>query len=175
MPNFTGVMARPRLRVRMRGVEVRRSLARRASKPLVSFSCRQMMLDAAGVFHRLAVVRGVAFAIEVALAHHFRRQAKRARDAVENLFDHQHALRSAESAKGGLRRLVRAADAAGQRRPPADSRRCRSGTARATGPARKDRGSSRRRNRARRRSACEPARRRRSPPRSAPGTDGACR
>ncbi len=69
--------------------------------------------DAVGVLHRLSVMRGVALAIEIAFADHLRRQAKPARRLIQNLFDHQHALRSAEAAKGGLRSLVRAADQAG--------------------------------------------------------------
>ena len=85
-------------------------------------------LDAAGILHRLAVVRGVAFAIEIAFADHLRRQAKPARRLIQNLFDHQHALRSAEAAKSGLRSFVRAADQAGQLPPRAADRRCRNGT-----------------------------------------------
>ena len=68
---------------------------------------------AACVLHRLSIMRGVALAIEVAFADHLRRQAKPPRGLIQNFFDHQHALRSAEAAKGGLRSLMREADQAG--------------------------------------------------------------
>ena len=52
MPNFTGVIARPRLRVWMRGVERARPPARRSSKRLVSFSRVQIVVDAARPLRR---------------------------------------------------------------------------------------------------------------------------
>ena len=90
---------------------LKRSMAsRRAAKSLDSLQFLPDALDARRVLHRLAVVGGVAFAIEVALAHHLRRKLERARDAIENVFDHQHALRSAEAAERRLRSLMRLAD-----------------------------------------------------------------
>jgi hypothetical protein len=70
-------------------------------------------LDTRGIFHGLPVMGGVALAIEIALAHHFGRQAERARGAVQNVFDDQHALGAAEAAKGGLRGFVGSADVSG--------------------------------------------------------------
>src|SRR5580658_8385461 len=69
--------------------------------------------DAACVLYCLSVMRGVALAIEVAFADDLRRQAKPPRGLIQNFFDHQHALRSAEAAKGSLRSLMREADQAG--------------------------------------------------------------
>ena len=54
----------------------------------------------------------VAFAIEVALAHGLRRKAEGSGDAVQNILDHQHALRPAEAAERRLRSLMRLADEA---------------------------------------------------------------
>ena len=67
--------------------------------------------EARRVVDRLPVVGAVAVAVEVALAHHVRRQAGRARDAIEDLFDHHHALRAAEAAEGRVRDDVGLADA----------------------------------------------------------------
>ena len=69
--------------------------------------------DAGRIFHRLAVVGHIAFAVEVALANEVRRESEVARDAIENVFDHDHALGAAEAAEGGLGGLVGLADPAG--------------------------------------------------------------
>src|SRR5439155_9255658 len=69
-------------------------------------------LDARGVLHRLAVMRSVTFAIEVALAHHIGRESQLAGNTIEDLLDDQHALRPAETAKRRLRCLVRFANVA---------------------------------------------------------------
>src|SRR5207244_7798302 len=62
--------------------------------------------DPLRVLHRLPVVGRVAFAIEVSLAHDLRRKSEVSRDAVQNILDHQHALRPAEAAERGLRSLM---------------------------------------------------------------------
>ena len=52
---------------------------------------------------------GVGFtfaAIQIALAHDFRREFKPASDAIDNLFDDKHALRAAKSAEGGVGRKI---------------------------------------------------------------------
>src|SRR5438309_1877558 len=62
-------------------------------------------LDAV-IFDLLAVVRGVRLAlatVQISFAHNFRRQPKAARDAIEDFFDDEHALRSSESPKGRVR------------------------------------------------------------------------
>src|SRR5581483_5766734 len=54
----------------------------------------------------LAVMGGVGLAaavIEIALADNFRRQAQPAGDAIDNLFNDQHSLRSAEATESGIR------------------------------------------------------------------------
>ncbi len=58
---------------------------------------RPDVLNAVRVFHRLAVMRNVALAIEVAFAHHIRRQPQPARCLIHDVFNHQHPLRAAES------------------------------------------------------------------------------
>ena len=109
MPNFTGVMAMPRLRCGCAALNAIDLLApRREIAGFLQLSPDPR--DALGVFHRLSVVRGLAFAIEIALADHIGRQSESARDPVQNVFDHQHALRPAEAAERGLRSLVRLAD-----------------------------------------------------------------
>ena len=69
--------------------------------------------NAIGVTDRRAVVGRVARPVEVALAHDLCRQPELLRCLGEDLFDHQHSLRPAKSAKRRLRRLVGAADSAG--------------------------------------------------------------
>ena len=109
IPNFTGVMASPRLRCGCAPLK-RAAASHRTPKPLDSSNCRQMVWIRAASFTGCPVVRGLAFAIEIALADHFRREPERPRRAVENFLDDQHPLRPAKSAKGRLRGLVRAAD-----------------------------------------------------------------
>ena len=72
-----------------------------------------------------------------------RRKAQRARDAIQNIFDHDHSLRPAEAAERGLRSLVRLADPARRIERRESDTRYRNGTARATAPGRKDPDSSR--------------------------------
>jgi hypothetical protein len=61
---------------------------------------------------------GLASAVvEVALAHHFRRQPEPARDAVDDLLDDNHALRSTKATERGVRSHV------GLCHPPAEMHR----------------------------------------------------
>src|SRR5262249_8176971 len=66
-----------------------------------------------GVFDRLAVVRCLPFAVEIALSYHVCGKIERACDAVKHIFNHEHALWSAKATERGLRSLIRAADVAG--------------------------------------------------------------
>jgi hypothetical protein len=66
-------------------------------------------LDPGRVLHQLAVMRPVPFSIEVAFPDKGRRQREPPRSLSQDLLDNDHRLRSAESAKRRLRRLVRAA------------------------------------------------------------------
>ena len=79
----------------------------------LSFSVFQMIAIRSASRHRLAVVRLVALPVEIPLADDVGRQSEPLRRLRQNLFDDQHPLRPAESAKRGLRRLVRAAHAPG--------------------------------------------------------------
>ncbi len=65
--------------------------------------------DARRVFHRLAVVRGLPFPVEVPFAHHLGSKSQPPRSLVEHAFDHHHPLRTAETPERGLRRLIRPA------------------------------------------------------------------
>ena len=111
MPNFTGVIASPRLTCRLAALNAATS-AQRASNDAGRLQLGPDARDALRSPHRLAVVRRVALAVEVARADDVRRQIERPRDAIEDLLDHEHALRAAEAAEGGVRDVVRAADAA---------------------------------------------------------------
>jgi hypothetical protein len=91
MPNLTGVIASPRLTCGLRALNASTSRQRASN---------------------LAVVRGVAGAVEVAGADDVRRQIECPRHAIDDLLDHQHALRAAEAAERGVRHVMRAADAA---------------------------------------------------------------
>ena len=62
------------------------------------------------VFDFLTVMCRVRFAvaaIKIFRAHNFRRKPELARDAIDDLLDHQHSLRSAESAKRRVRSEIR--------------------------------------------------------------------
>ncbi len=78
------------------------------------FQLRPDSLNAIRVFHRLPVVRDIALAIKVALAHHLGRQRQPPRRLLYDLFDHQHPLRTAESAERRLRSFVRQANVSRQ-------------------------------------------------------------
>src|SRR5689334_6748547 len=87
--------------------------------------CIATLLELAGLFylfpdavnplgpaHLLAIVGDISFVIEIALPNYVRLEIEGVGNTVENVFDHQHALRSAESAEGSLRSLVSFADPA---------------------------------------------------------------
>jgi hypothetical protein len=67
MPNFTGVIASPRLTCVDRALNAA-TPARRSSKPLVSLSRVQISVMRSALLDSLAVVRRIAVAVEVALA-----------------------------------------------------------------------------------------------------------
>ena len=69
------------LAMRVRGVERVDGLAARGELARFASAASQMVCDAVRVLHRLAVVRGVALAIEIPLAHHVRRAAPAVRAA----------------------------------------------------------------------------------------------
>ena len=71
-------------------------------------------LDAVRFLDGLPVMRGLPDAVEVALADDVRRDRQALRRLRQDVFDGDHRLRTAETAERGLRRLVRAADAAGR-------------------------------------------------------------
>src|SRR3978361_892821 len=52
----------------------------------------------------------VAFAIEISLPNDFGFQAQGACNAIEDVFNHNHALRTSKAAECGLRSLVRVTD-----------------------------------------------------------------
>src|SRR6185436_5781356 len=63
------------------------------------------------VLDHLAVMRAIAFAIEVALANHVGGKPEALRGDREDLFDRDHGLRTTEAPERGLRGLVRPAHA----------------------------------------------------------------
>src|SRR5207253_10978874 len=71
-------------------------------------------LDAVSLLDRLSVVCRLSIAVEVPLADGVRRNRQALRRLREDVFDGDHRLRTTEAAERGLRRLVRAADAAGR-------------------------------------------------------------
>ena len=67
------------------------------------------------VFNLLPVRRGVGFAsaaVEVALAHLFRKKPGATGHAIEDFLDDEHALRSAEATESGVRGEVSLRDRA---------------------------------------------------------------
>src|SRR6266851_3089808 len=66
--------------------------------------------DTSRILHGLPVMGDIAFLVEVPLAHNMRRKAQLPGDAIENVFDRHHSLRSAKPAKCSLRSLVRLAN-----------------------------------------------------------------
>jgi hypothetical protein len=110
MPNFTGVMARPRFTSSCSALNDAMRV-RRASKSLEVRRSSQIGAQALGVAHRLAVRRGLLGNVEVALAQRRGIQPEERGDPAEDVLDHEHALRAAEAAERGLRRLVRLRDA----------------------------------------------------------------
>ena len=139
IPNFTGVIARPRLRCGCRVVPCAQFPRGALAKSLDSVSSLPDALNAV-VLDFLAVMGGVRFA--ACRDKDFVRRTtsgarpSRARDAIDNFLDDEHALRSAESAEGGVRSEIgfrdRAAelDVAECSRRYRDGRRARSVTAR---------------------------------------------
>ena len=112
IPNFTGVIARPRLRCGCSAFHSRNS-SRRAANSLDSFNSCQIALNAV-VLDFLAVMRRVRLArsaIKIRSPHDFRREPESARDAIDDFLDHQHSLRPAETAKGGVRGEIGFGDA----------------------------------------------------------------
>src|SRR6185503_16748783 len=69
--------------------------------------------DPPRVGDRLPVMRGVPVAVEIPLADRLGADRQPLRGLREDVLDGDHRLGPAEAAEGGLRRLVRAADAAG--------------------------------------------------------------
>jgi hypothetical protein len=65
-----------------------------------------------GVPHHLAVRRRLPCGVEVPASQLRRRDPEQGRAPAQDVLDHQHPLRTTEAAEGGLRRLVRARDAA---------------------------------------------------------------
>src|SRR5207249_2125826 len=95
--------------MRMRGVEPIQRVAPR-HKIAGILQLIPNLRDAAGVLDQLSIVRAVTFAIEITFTYKLRRKSKSARNAIEYVFDHQHALRTAKSAKSSLRGFMRAAN-----------------------------------------------------------------
>src|SRR5438270_3969337 len=62
-----------------------------------------IVLDLLSVMGR---VRLAGAAIKIAFAHNLRSQAGGARDTIDDLFNNEHPLRPAESAKGSVRREI---------------------------------------------------------------------
>ena len=111
MPNFTGVMARPRLACGCWALNA--AIARRRpAYPLDSRSWSQARDHALGVADQLAVRRGLALGVEVAVAHDVGLDPEQGRAAADDVLDDQHPLRAAEAAEGSLRGLVGPGDPA---------------------------------------------------------------
>lgn len=72
--------------------------------------------DPLGVTDRLTVRRRLALLVEVALPQLHRIEAEQRRAPAHDVFDDQHALRSAEAAEGGVGDLVGLGDATGDAR-----------------------------------------------------------
>ena len=110
MPNFTGVMARRALHVVVLGVERARSARGGRRSRSIGRARSQIVRSRSACRHRLPVRRGLPGLVEVALAQRRRVDAERGRDPAEDVLDDEHALRPAEAAERGLRRLVRLRD-----------------------------------------------------------------
>jgi len=108
MPNFTGVIARPRLTMALPAFHF--PLRRDADDTRSMLPTAPRFVEQV-VFHNLAIVRDIARfeAVKINLAHVERIHSERAGDVVEDPFDHHHSLRSAEAAKCRVRYRVRLA------------------------------------------------------------------
>jgi hypothetical protein len=104
MPNFTGVIASPRLVCGWSALKAstRRARGRRAEVADLVPGGDQPL----GVPDELAVRRGLALDVEVATAQLGRVEPQRRRAAADDVLDHEHPLRAAEAAERGLRGLV---------------------------------------------------------------------
>ena len=98
------------LRVGVRGVE-RRDARAALVEVALGAEPRPDRLEPFGMAHGLAVGRGLAGHVEVAVPQRRRVDAEDRRDPPEDVLDHEHPLRSAEPAERGLRGLVRLGDA----------------------------------------------------------------
>jgi hypothetical protein len=102
MPNLTGVIAMPRLITGLDAFQAAMA-ARRSGSARSAPVLEQRVQDV--VLHLHLVVRDVvafADAVEVGLAHVQRVLAQGARDVAQDGLDHDHALRPAEAAEGGV-------------------------------------------------------------------------